>query len=207
MNDTLGAGKLLVKAEELNPDSSDTQILIGEMMRREGNLDQAEARYRRALELRPDSAEARLNLGVIQGQKGNLDAALEEFRLVAADGKFEQRDLAHDNIGQICLERKDLDCAEKEFREAVTLNDRYPRSQANLGRVLYMRKNDQAAAQHLEAAVKLDPKFAGARYDLALVYVRMGRRADAIAELRNVLRMTPQGTYAHDARKELALLE
>lgn len=207
VNDTVGAGGLLYKAEQLDPKSSDTQILIGEVLRREGNLDEAAARYRRALELDPHSAEARLDLGLIHGQKGEFDQALAEFRAVAENTRFERRDLAYDNIGQVCLEKKDLDCAEKAFREAVLLNDQYARSQADLGRVLSLKGDDQAAAGHLETAVKLDPKLVEARYHLALAYIRIGRRADAIAELRNVIRLTPQGTYARDAREELTLLE
>lgn len=207
VNDTVAAGRFLSKAEQLDPDSSETQVLIGEVLRREGNLDLAEARYRRALELEPRSAEARLNLGALCGQKGDLDEALRQFRIVADDKHFERRDLAHDNIGQICLEKKDLDCAEKEFRQAVALNDRYARSRANLGKVESLQGNHQAAADQLAAAVKLDPNFVEARYRLALAYVRLGRRADAIAELRNVLRIAPRGTYARDARQELALLE
>ncbi|MFQ5458366.1 MAG: tetratricopeptide repeat protein [Myxococcota bacterium] len=207
VGDTAGAGRFLSKAEGLEPDSAATQILIGEVLRREGNLDRAEARYRRALALAPDSPEGHLNLGVVLGMKGRNDDALREFQAAARSEQFANRDLAYDNIGQIYLDRQELDSAEQAFRTAVALNDAWPRSQVNLGRVLYRKGDFAGAAQRFARAIRLNPNFVEARYRLALVYIRIGRRMDAIAELRNVIRMAPKGVFSGDAREQLALLE
>ncbi len=207
MNDTTGAGRYLSKAERIEPDSADTQILIGEVLRREGNLDRAEARYKRALALEPDSAEAHLNLGVLYGMEGRTNEALREFQAAARNEQFAHRDLAYDNIGQIHLDRQDLEMAERAFRRAVTLNDRWSGSQVNLGRVLYKKGEIADAANRFVRAVDLDPDSTEARYRLALAYIRLGQRADAIGELRNVIRMAPMGAHSNDAREQLALLE
>jgi Tfp pilus assembly protein PilF len=195
-NDTAGAGQMLAKAEKLDPGSG-----------REGNPDEAEARYRRALALKPDLTEAHLNLGLVLAARGGLEEAIQEFRIAALDPDFAHRDLAHDNIGQLRLERGDLDGAERSFREAVAINDRWPRSQANLGQVLYLKGDLPGAAESLAAAIRLDPRHVEARYRLALTFIRMGRRAEAVAELRSVVRMAPEGPFAKDAREQLALLE
>ena len=206
-NDTAGAGRYLSKAEQIEPDSAATQILIGEVLRREGNLDLAEVRYKRALELKPGSAEAHLNLGVVYGMQGRMNEALHEFQTVADNERFAHRDLAYDNIGQIHLDRQDLEKAEQAFRSAVTLNDRWSGSQVNLGRVLYEKGEIADSANRFVRAVDLDPNSTEARYRLALAYIRLGQRADAVAELRNVIRMAPRGAHSNDAREQLALLE
>lgn len=207
MNDTTGAGRYLSKAERFEPDSADTQILIGEVLRREGNLDRAEARYKKALAFEPDSPEAHLNLGVVYGMKGRTSEALHEFQAAAHNEQFAHRDLAYDNIGKIHLDRQDLEMAEEAFRSAVTLNDRWSGSQVNLGRVLYKKGEIVDAANCFVRAVDLDPNSTEARYRLALAYTRLGQRADAIAEFRNVIQLTPGGAYSNDAREQLALLE
>ena len=207
MNDTTGAGRYLSKAEDLYPDSADTQILIGEVLRREGNLDLAEVRYKKALALEPGSAEAQLNLGVLYGMRGRMNEALREFQAAAENEQFSHRDLAYDNIGQIYLDRHNLEMAEEAFRSAVRLNDRWAGSQVNLGRVLYKKGEIFDAANYFVRAVDLDPNSTEARYRLALAYIRLGQKADAIAELRNVIRMAPKGAHANDAREQLALLE
>ncbi len=206
-NDTVGAGRMLAKAEKLDPDSGETQVLVGEVFRREGNPDEAEARYRRALALKPDLTEAHLNLGLVLAARGRLEEAIQEFRIAALDPDFAHRDLAHDNIGQLRLEQGDLDGAERAFREAVAFNDRWARSQANLGQVLYLKGDLLGAAESLARAIQLDPKHVEARYRLALTFIRMGRRAEAVAELRSVVRLAPEGPFAKDAREQLALLE
>ncbi len=207
LNDTPGAGRYLSKAEQLEPGSADTQILIGEVLRREGNLDRAEARYKRALALEPGSPEAHLNLGVVYAMRGRTSEALREFQAAAHNEQFAHRDLAYDNIGQIHLDRQDLEKAEQAFRSAVTLNDRWSGSQVNLGRVLYEKGEIADAANRFVRAVDLDPNSTEARYRLALAYIRLGQKADAIAELRNVIRMAPKGAHSNDAREQLALLE
>jgi Flp pilus assembly protein TadD len=100
-----------------------------------------------------------------------------------------------------------MDGAERAFREAVASNARWPRSQANLGQVLYLRGKLPEAAERLAAATRLDPGYVEAHYRLALAFIRLGRRADAVAELRTVLRLAPKGPFTQDAREQLALLE
>jgi type IV pilus assembly protein PilF len=206
-NDTVEAGRILAQAEKLDPDSGETQVLIGEVFRREGNQEEAEARYRRALALKPDLPEAHLDLGLVLAARGRLEEAIREFRIAALNPDFANRDLAYDNIGQLRLEQEDLDGAERAFREAVAFNDRWPQSQAHLGKVLYLKGDLLGAAESLARAIRLDPKYVEARYRLALTFIRMGRRAEAVAELRSVVRLAPEGPFAKDAREQLALLE
>jgi tetratricopeptide (TPR) repeat protein len=74
-------------------------------------------------------------------------------------------------------------------------------------RGLYLRGKLPEAAERLAAATRLDPGYVEAHYRLALAFIRLGRRADAVAELRTVLRLAPKGPFTQDAREQLALLE
>ncbi len=205
--DTVEAAMALSRAERLDPKSADTQLLIGEVFRREGHPDEAEARYRRALKLRPEFPEAHNNLGVIQAGRRNWDEAIREFRLAAENEKYGQRDRAYNNLGRAYVEKKDLAAAGKAFRSAIALNSRLPESYVNLGRVLSTRGDLDGGAAALRSAIRLDPRAAEPRYQLAVVLIRMGRREQAIVELRSVVQLDPSGSLAEEAHRQLSILE
>ncbi len=207
IGDTVEAGRMLSRAERLDPKSADTQILIGEVFRREGHSDEAEARYRLALKLRPRFPEAHNNLGVIQTERHNWDEAILEFRLAAEDKKYRERERAYNNLGRAYLEKRDLAEAEKAFQQAIGCNPRLGDSYVNLGRVLYAKGDIEGAAAAFRSAIRLDPRAAEPHYRLALASIRLGRREQAIDELRAVVRLDPSGLLAEDALRQLSILE
>jgi len=101
------------------------------------NLDDAVARYRRALERDATLAEARLRLGRVRLLRGRADDALREFDRVALEARLpDQRYLARIFAGRALEALGDLRGAAERYRGATALLPEAQTGQLALGRVL-----------------------------------------------------------------------
>jgi tetratricopeptide (TPR) repeat protein len=85
------------------------------------------------------------------------------------------------NRGVAALDVRDYAQARKYFEAALGLNDEFPEAHNNLAYTLRMLSLDNAEAslQHYQRALGLAPKFAQALYYRAILFVQLGRAADA----------------------------
>ena len=91
-----------------------------------------------------------------------------------------------------CLgRRRDLAGAERALGEARRLEPDNPAVIANIGLLQATRGDLPAAIQSLNAALAADPDLHEARFNLALVFARAGRRAEAAAAARELLTRLP----------------
>jgi tetratricopeptide (TPR) repeat protein len=132
------------KAGELDPDDMNSILWVGWMQLQRGNLQEAEARFRRVLPAtKPDdwvNYWARIGLGDIGIARGNLAEALKSFRdglaiaqhLAQADpGNADwQRDLSvsYEKIGDVLVDQGNLPEALKSFRADLAITERLARA-------------------------------------------------------------------------------
>jgi TPR repeat protein len=139
-------------------DGGDTNAMcaLGNRCLEKGDLDGAEAWYRRAAD--GGNAGAIHNLGIVLGERGDLEGAAEWFRRGAEDGRVNSMS----NLGSILKEMGDLDGAEAWYRTAALGGNAYAMS--NLG-LLLVEKGDLLGAEewYLRAA---DMGNAGAMHNL-----------------------------------------
>ena len=139
-----GAIAAFQEAVRLKPDSPLAHLCLGNALRGQGKLGQAEAEYREAIRLKPDGVDAYLNLGVLlSGQKhdyaGAIAALREAIRLKPDSPK------AHINLGNALAGQGRLGQAEAEYRQAVRLKPDSPHAHYNLGNARF--KAGQAVAR------------------------------------------------------------
>jgi choline-sulfatase len=137
----------------------------------------------------PRNGQAQLRLGYARLQAGNCKGAEPAFHAAAAAGLPG----ADGQLGlATCLgQRGDLAGAERALAEAQRIEPDNPGVIANLG-LLQASKGDFAAAiQSLSAALAADPAMHEARFNLAVVYAKAGRRTDAAATARDLLARLP----------------
>jgi TPR repeat protein len=124
---------------------ADAMIEQGNVLLEDGDLDGAEAWYRRAAD--GGSVGAMHNLGFVLGEKGDLDGAEEWFRQAATDGHVSSMS----NLGSVLKEKGDLDGAEAWYRRAADGHNAYAMS--NLALLLSERGNIRDATMwYLRAA-------------------------------------------------------
>jgi len=97
----------------------------------------------------------------------------------------------HLAAAQAALDKNDFASAEREFRNAVVLDQGSARAQLGLGNV-YVRQNRlQEAETAYKAALALDPALTAGHANLGVVYYQMGQLPQAADALSAALRIEP----------------
>jgi choline-sulfatase len=137
----------------------------------------------------PGNGQAHLRLGYARIQADDCARAEPELHAAAAAG-LQSADVF---LGlATCLgRRRDLAGAERALGEARRLEPDNPAVVANVGLLQATRGDVPAAIQSLNAALAADPDLHEARFNLALLYARSGRRAEAAAAARELLARLP----------------
>jgi arylsulfatase A-like enzyme/cytochrome c-type biogenesis protein CcmH/NrfG len=137
----------------------------------------------------PRNGQAQLRLGYARLQAGDCARAEPAFHAAAAAG-LPSADV-HLGLATCLGRRGDLGGAERALTEARRIEPGNPAVTANLGLLQASKGDFPAAIQSLSAALAADPEMHEARFNLAVVYAKAGRRADAAATARDLLARLP----------------
>jgi tetratricopeptide (TPR) repeat protein len=172
---------------EFLPDSAPAYLLEGRMLLRRQYLPAAEKSTRKAIELKPDLPAAHLLLGQIALSRDDLPEALSQFRV--------ERDLnpmsgtVYDRLGDTYLRSGDYVNAQKSLDRAVLLEPTLNIPYILLGKVLLEQKDALMAIMYLKHAIEIDTKNSMAHALLGRAYRTLGRKDDAVAELRTAAKL------------------
>ena len=100
------------------------------------------------------------------------------------------------DLGRLSLSQRDLDTAEKLFREALTVRPSQSSAHTNLGVVAARRGDMQAAADHTRSALTLDPVDRTALLNLTRYELAAGRDAEARHAAERTTRLHPKSADA-----------
>jgi thioredoxin-like negative regulator of GroEL len=130
-----------------------------------------------------------VRLGYALLEAGDCGRAEPQFT-AAIDRGLPSAD-AHLGLATCLGRRNDVAGAERVLHEAQRREPDNPVVAANLGLVQAAKADYAGAIQSLSAALAADSSLHEARFNLALVYARAGRRADAAATARDLLKRLP----------------
>lgn len=125
------------------------------VLRHQGYLDQATARYRDAVELRPTYAPAQAGLGYALQQSGHYEEALVHHERALALGLDTAE--SRTNLGTTLFAMGRLDEALRHLQRAVELDSGFAPAQINLGALLEARGEPAQAVPFYRRAVAIDP--------------------------------------------------
>ncbi len=115
-------------------------------------------------------------------------------------------DVAHNNLGYLCVDRGELDKAISHFETALRIRSGKPDShydvgsafvQMNLADALARKGQSDEAMVHYEEAIKLQPNYADAYYNRGNVLFAKGRIDEAVADWEKTLQIQPNDADAH----------
>ncbi len=152
------------------PPTSDERNVIwlynqAAILKRQGSLTEAMAKYRSALEIEPDFGPAHDGLGVTLESLGrSAEAVVHLRRAVELDPHSAQ---AHTNLGASLGSLGQVEEAVRHFRRSLELEPDYSFAHLNLGTAQMARGEVRPAAASFRRALELNPGLAGAANNLA----------------------------------------
>jgi tetratricopeptide (TPR) repeat protein len=160
-----------------------------------GNLDEAEACYRRALEQRPAYVAAQGNLGNLLKGRGLLDEAAVCYRRVL-ELKPESAE-AHYNLALISEEQAKLDEAVAEYRRTLQLKPGLAEAHHRLGCLLADRGEVEGARDCFQRALALDAGLFETYDRLGALLASRDNFENAVVCFQRALALKPDFAEAH----------
>lgn len=168
---------------------SDTLMLIGEQMYKQKDLMGAIMNLDSCILLNPINDQCRYTRGKIAYDMKNYALAEVLFKSVLA---LTERDAVSWNMLGLCFqELKHYDSAEFCFKNAVKINPDESKFFANWGKNEYLRGNLTHAENLYNTAVFLNPKYTPHLKNRAEVRSKMGKKEEALADLKQASEFNP----------------
>ena len=147
-----------------------------------GTLDFARAseEYERAVKLAPGNAEVLRNSGLFAANMGHFDAGIAAARRAVVLDPLDRR--SHTVLGRALYAARRYGEAGTAFSEGISLNPNFNASYADRGFAFYGLKDWERA----RASCETKRDFWFSQQCLAVVYDKLGRHADAAAELKKI---------------------
>ena len=168
---------------------------LGAILEAQGQREEAEASFRRALRLNPNLAEAHVNLGNILHAQGKLEeAAASHARAMALKPEFAE---ACFNLANALQALGRLEEAVASYQRALALRPKRAEYHGNLGNTLLaMGRLDEAEACYRQA-LALQPDYAEASYNLGNLRNAQNRLEEAVECYQRAIQLKPQLAEAH----------
>jgi tetratricopeptide (TPR) repeat protein len=170
---------------ETAPGSYQAHQLNAEVLELQGKMSEAIEEYRKVLSLNRHAAEIHYRLGRLllsdPSGAGALEKARQEFEeeLKVNPGNAS----AEYELGEMARQVRQWNDAIEHFERASKLDPDSGEALIGLGKSLVSAGRAPEAVAPLETAVKLEPENPVTHYQLAFVYRRLGREAEAAREL------------------------
>jgi tetratricopeptide (TPR) repeat protein len=160
---------------------------------RAGIVADEETVWRDTLAKNPASWTAHNNLGCLEAERQQFGKAIEHFS--AAIRLRPRNAQAHANLGKALAAQNRFAEAAPPLRKALELDPGNAETHRQLGTVLAAQNQFAEAARHLEEAARLRPE-AGTFMELSMVLRQAGDTRQAIARLRQAIKLEPNASEA-----------
>lgn len=129
---------------KFKPDMTEAHINLGVLLKKTGELNEAESEYRKAIEINFYKVDPHYNLANLLIEKGDLEGALGELKACV---KLSPRNAwVHNNLGVIYQKRNYLEEAAEEFKQALKLEPANRTFEHNLNSVQQLMKKKEVGA-------------------------------------------------------------
>lgn len=185
------------RAKEKQQKADTSRQILTDALRRhlEGDLQQAEAGYRRGLAAQPDNPQAHYNLGIVLKQQGKpAEAATAYRRAIALNPDFAE---AHNNLGSALRDMGKPEEAAAAYGKAVAVRPDYAEAHNNLGNALTDTGKLKDALACFYQAVALKADYAEAYYNIGNTLLKMEKPEEAADAYRQAIALKKDFTEAY----------
>jgi tetratricopeptide (TPR) repeat protein len=168
----------------------------------EKKKDEGISHLEKAVQIYPNFLEAELRLGTAYMDQQEWDKAERALkRAIEIDPKAAN---AYFALGEIYLQQRRSDDAEKILRKGLEIENRSWQGHFTLGRVYWTRNASGdifKAGRQIALTLQLNPGLAQAHLLAGNILLRANKRADAVTEFQEYLRLAPKGEFAAQVRE------
>lgn len=206
-------------AIEIDPEYPRSYLNMGALLAEAGRLEEAAGAFERAVEVDPDYVAARVNLAMVHIQRGSIEDALGELRVAVAQDPGSA--MAHTQIGVALYKAGRADEALSAFADAERLDaEGTERAEIEFYKALIERPaaapvpeevsraivradsliqvgRAAEAVEVLREAASRAPESGVPLQQLALLERSLGLLDEAVADLREALRVQPGIRHGH----------
>jgi len=180
---------LLEQVVREDPDVIDAWFSLGNEHFKQERFKDAIGYFKRALALKPDYDLALINMAHSYRRLGDDDAALAGYEhYLRVDPK---NAWVHYQIGEICLDRGDVACAERRFTTALEIDAKVAPARNALGALAFRRGDVATAERYIRAALE-------DRADVRVAHFNLGLIAEAREDLAEARREYERELELHD---------
>jgi tetratricopeptide (TPR) repeat protein len=171
-------------------------LVAGNGFYERGDIQLAEASYKKSLQIRPDFVDAHVSLGGLLSNQGRNAEALQHYERAV---QLEPRNARYRHyLGVVMLKMGNYPRAAESFREAMRLDPYAADSCYQYAKALLeMGKQEEALAQ-FQKTIYLNPGHAAAHTDLGVLSAMSGHLQDAVTHFRSALKAKPGDPLAAD---------
>jgi len=197
------------KILDIDPSHFEAQLGIAQILKEEGEADEAVAEYEKAMALKKEDPRAYKDLAEIywsEGKKYRVEKkypeALDQFKkLLDIDpGHFE----AQLSIAQILREQGKTDEAVREYEKAIKLKKDDPRASKDLagiywneGKKFWTEKKYSEALDQFKKLLDIDPGHFEAQLRMAQILREQGKTDQAVREYEKAIRLKKEDPRAY----------
>ena len=165
-----------------------------------GQIESATFYYKKVLELNKEDESARFGLATIYQRNTQEKQARGLYTSILTDNPENQQAL---NNFLVLVGEEAPENAVLELKRLEAVNPRFSPIPAQIG-MIYARIGDlKKAARYLNKAMLLSPENITYRYNLAIVFDRMGQVSQAITLYKDVLEAGENGTILPDSSQKI----
>jgi tetratricopeptide (TPR) repeat protein len=151
--------------------------------------------YREIIALNAESAEADMLAGQALDEMRDHTGAIREFQAATkADPKMPN---VHFALGYVLWAQNQIEEAAKEFSAELGNTPDHPQALIYLADVNIKLGDTAVALTLLEKAIRIDPRIALGHLDLGIVYASLGRRTEALREMKIAEEQSPNDQNVH----------
>jgi len=206
------AAESVLSLSVVDPNSARMHQAMAHELAKRGNTAEAIEHYRAALKIDPqlpglhfELADMLRTLSTAEGR----EQAEKEYKAALEANPFDEQ--SECRLGDIALQRDDLNEAAGRFTRALQLQPADPEASIGLAKVFMTMDQPQKAEPLLERAIQLDPTSALAHFRLSTIYRQTGRPADAKREFEEYQKYKQMKeklrTIYHDLHQDQAVGE
>jgi tetratricopeptide (TPR) repeat protein len=177
------------------PDTAFYYTVLGNVLAKLGQWDQALEALRKGTELEPRHLDLYFQMGLVMLNAGALQDASDLLKRVSA--RHPNSATLRVGLAQVCLAGDQLEAAERHLHEAIRMNPEYDEPHFLLGHCyLELNRFDQALDSYSKA-IERNPDRADFYFGLGTVLLKQGKRDAALLEFQKAAELEPAAETLH----------